>query len=536
MTALAAARRRALTDAASATADLVVVGGGINGVGTALDAAARGLRVVLVEADDLAVGTSSRSSKLIHGGLRYLEHYQFRLVREALAERHLLATRLAPHLVQLERFLVPVAGPWWEVPYVAAGLTLYDLLGGRRAGRFRLLPPSQVGQRIPQLRRGRVKAVFEYSDGVFDDARYVVAVARTAADLGVAVITRCRVEGWQRSNGRVTGVVATDRLSGEPHLFSGRVVVDATGAFEAETSDNPHLQPSRGIHLVLPRRVIRSEAGMTLRVPGRVVFLIPWGRFWLLGTTDVPHRGPIARPAATSEEVDYLLETVTRLLDVQLDRGDLVAAYAGIRPLVGGGDDTASISREEAIEEREPGLITVRGGKYTTYQRVAARVVDRAGRLLGGLPPSPTADLPLKGAVPRPAFAAIAQRLQALGMEAATARHLVGRYGSEAEAVARVALDRNLATPVVEGLSYLWAEVWWAVHHEWALGIDDVLARRTRIAFEDPDHGAAAAPRVAELLSEAWGWDPQRRAAEVEEYLRSAAVEYGIPSAPGVAA
>ncbi|NOY56380.1 MAG: glycerol-3-phosphate dehydrogenase/oxidase [Actinobacteria bacterium] len=526
------ARAASLERAVSSPADLVVVGGGINGVGIALDAAARGLRTVLVERDDLAVGTSSRSSKLIHGGLRYLEHHQFHLVREALGERHLLRTTLAPHLVHIERFLFPVDGNRWLAPYIATGLTLYDLLGGRRSGRFRLVSRAEACRRVPGLREERLRVAFEYSDGVVDDARYVVAVARTAARLGATLLTRCEVVEWTRSEGRVTGVVARDRLDGSEHTIAGRVVIDATGAFEADDwSDDGHrLRPSRGIHLVVPRSRVPSDTGLTIRVPGRVVFLIPWGSHWLIGTTDVPHEGPVDRPTATGEEVSYLIDTLSRVLDVHLTAADIVATFAGVRPLVGAGDDTSSISREEVIDEPEPGRITVRGGKFTTYRRVAGRTLDRASGALGRICPSSTARLPLVGAAPSSALAGVTGEVSSrFGLDRPSAQHLVSRYGTEALDVARIAIDEGLGRPLVSGLPYLQAEAWWAVHHEQALSVDDVLSRRTRIAIEDPHHGEVAAETVAGLLGEALGWDSGQRSAAVDEYVESVCTEYGVP-------
>ncbi|GBE22960.1 aerobic glycerol-3-phosphate dehydrogenase [bacterium BMS3Bbin01] len=532
MKSLIDARAADLQRAASVPADVVVVGGGINGVGIALDATARGLRTVLVERDDLAVGTSSRSSKLIHGGLRYLEHGQFRLVREALGERHLLGTTLAPHLVHIERFLVPVDGNRWMAAYIAAGLTLYDLLGGRRSGRFRLVPRTEACRRVPGLREDRLRVAFEYSDGVVDDARYVVAVARTAARLGATLLTRCEVVEWARSAGCVTGVVVRDRLDGSEHTLAGRVVIDATGAFEADdwNEDGHPLRPSRGIHLVVPRSRVPSDTGLTIRVPGRVVFLIPWREHWLIGTTDVPHEGPVDRPTATGEEVSYLIDTLSSVLDIHLTAADVIATFAGVRPLVGTGDDTSSISREEVIDQPEPGRITVRGGKFTTYRRVAERTLDQAAGVLGGIGPSSTARLPLVGAAPSGALAGVTSEVSLrFGLDQPCAQHLVSRYGSEALDVARIATDEGLGSPLVPGLPYLQAEAWWAIHREQALSLDDVLSRRTRIAIEDAHYGEAGAETVAALLGEALGWDSEQRSAEVDEYVGSVRTEYGVP-------
>lgn len=525
-------RATGLDSAVSASADVVVVGGGINGVGIALDASARGLSTVLLERDDLGVGTSSRSSKLIHGGLRYLEHFQFRLVHEALAERHLLATKIAPHLVRLERFLVPVKNGGWEIPYFAAGLILYDALGGRRGGRTRLVSAKRVRQRVPNLPRKRFRPAFEYTDGVMDDARYVVAVARTASRHGATVVTRCEVTSWVRSAGRVTGVRVTDRINGAEHTLKAKVVIDATGAYEADDrSPGSHaLRPSRGVHLVVPRSRIASDSGLTLRVPGRVVFVVPWGTHWLIGTTDVPHEGPVDRPTATGEEVTYLTDTLRRGLGVELTTDDIISTYAGIRPLVGSGSDTAAISREALIDEPEPGRVTVRGGKYTTYRKIAERAVDLATQGASGVQPSPTAHLPLAGAVPPSALGGLAAHVsRRSGIDGESARHLVSRYGSESLDLIQVGLQNGSLGPLVPGLPYLQVEAWWAVHKEHALGLDDVLSRRTRIAIEDPDHGLAATEEVARLLGDVLGWDPTTRQAAIDEYLSAVRAEYGVP-------
>lgn len=524
-------RAERLAQAAGSTSDVLVVGGGINGVGIALDAASRGLRTVLVESDDIAVGTSSRSSKLIHGGLRYLEHYQFGLVREALAERDLLATRLAPHLVAIERFVIPVIDRRWEVPYIAAGLTLYDLLGGSRAGRFRKLSTGEAAAAVPSLRTDRVRAAFEYSDGVFDDARFAVTVARTAALLGATVLTRCEVVGWHRSGHGVAGAVVRDGVTGSELTLPARVVVDARGVFaRVPASGDRSLQPSRGAHLVVRRDAIPSSRGLTIRVPGRVVFVIPWGSHWLVGTTDVPHPGPVTRPSATADEVEYLIKTLGQALEVDLTPGAIVATYAGVRPLVGEGDDTASISRRESIEPREPGLIAVRGGKYTTYRRIAARTIDATAAALGPLPGSPTHRFPLAGAVPSASLPGLVSEVARVArVDQAAARHLVSRHGSGALEIAMLAKAEGLDSRLVEGSSYLEAEVVWSVRREEALSLDDVLARRTRLAIETPDHALSAAPRVADLMGAELGWDLEARQRAVEEYARTAAAEYAVP-------
>jgi glycerol-3-phosphate dehydrogenase len=504
--------------------DVLVVGGGITGSGVALDAASRGLRTALIERDDLAAGTSSRTSKLVHGGLRYLEQFRFGLVREALQERATLL-RLAPHLVRVEPFLAPVYGSLLQVPWIGAGMTLYGLLGAARDGGFpRYRRPSMARRLHPALRELRLKGGFVYHDAVDDDARLVVAVARTAMASGATVVTRVRASALRTHTGRACGVEANDVPSGETVSIRAGTVIDATGAtggpggpFASEAGAVP-VTPSLGIHLVLRRDRIRGEAGLTLRVPGRVVFLVPFDRHWILGTTDQPYEGPTERPRASALEVDELLSAANDNLDVGLTRDDVVATYAGIRPLAG--DDSGSTvraSREHAIAEPVPGLITIRGGKLTTYRQIAAQVVDRVTSSRRSL----TNRVGLVGS----------------GMESQSDRSpllssLRGRHGSEAAAVLAYGRDRDLLEPLHPGADVLEAEVAWAVERELALSLDDVLARRLRLAILTPDHGSSVAERTARIVAPLLGWDADRCRAEVASYTTSSASEYGVPGAP----
>jgi glycerol-3-phosphate dehydrogenase len=445
-----------------------------------------------------------------------------------LAERTLLG-RLAPHIVEMERFVFPVTGAWWKVPYMAAGLTFYDLLGGRHGGRFHHLDRDEAMGRVPSLRAERLTAAFEYSDGVFDDARLVLALARTARSLGAGVITRVEMAGVDDGAAGMSNVTVSDRLTGETGRVQARTVVDATGAFSAD--DEPGVAPSRGVHIVVSRDKVDASAGMTIRVPGRVVFLIPWLDRWLIGTTDVPHTGPVDRPRASFAELEYLFHSVRRVLDVELGPDDIVSTFAGIRPLADDGesDDTAELSREERITEVRPGLFQVRGGKYTTYRRVAERVVDKVAARLGKGGPSLTEIIPVQGAAPAAALADTATKLVAAGMEPDIARRLVRRHGSEAPGVAETGRSLGLDYRLVPDLPYLAVEAWWAVHEELALGIDDVLSRRTRIALEVSDHGEAALDIVAGVLADALGWGPGERERAIQEFRESAAHEYGVP-------
>ena len=396
-----AQRATALEALSRESFDVLVVGGGITGAGALLDATSRGLRAALIEADDLAVGTSSRSSKLIHGGLRYLEQFRFGLVREALAERATLL-RVAGHLVHLETFAVPLYGSPLRVPYMGAGLTLYGMLG---AGFPSYQTPATARRNIPSLRPERLRGVFTYRDGVEDDARLVIAVCRTAMARGAVAATRVRATGLIQRDGRVVGVEATDLLSGDRLSITAGSVIDATGAtggpggpFAADAGQVA-VVPSLGVHLVVERDRIPASGGMTITIPGRVFFVIPWERRWIIGTTDHPYDGPAARPVAPGAAVDEVLANINHTLDVGLTRADIVATFAGVRPLAATRDSsTVTASREHAIDAPVPGLVTVRGGKYTTYRRIGADAVDAALGARAGSAPSTTATLALVGA------------------------------------------------------------------------------------------------------------------------------------------
>jgi glycerol-3-phosphate dehydrogenase len=534
------ARAAALADLADERWDVLVVGGGIVGAGALLDATSRGLRAALVEQDDLAAGTSSRSSRLIHGGLRYLEDLRLGLVREALAERSRLL-RLAPHLVRLERFLFPVYGwPLVHRLYMGAGLTLYDLLGAARdGGRAHHLHAGAVATLVPGIRRPGLRGGVTYHDGVEDDSRFTITVALTAVERGACVVSRARAtELLTDDAGRVMGTRVEDRLGGGELEVRAEHVIDATGVWlgHPETrlgGSSLRLVPSRGSHLVFERERLPLEVGLTLRVPGRVVFVIPHPGVWLVGTTDVADDGPPARPASTEAEADEILENVNAVLDADLTRGDAVGAFAGLRPLVGvPGGDTARVSREHTVEREASGLVRVSGGKYTTYRLMARDAVDAALEDDHAPPASATAELPLLGAAPRGELDSLATDLAheaGLGPEQAGA--LVDRHGTRAREVVARGRELDLLRPLAEDRPELEAEVAWAVEQELALDLDDILSRRLRLSMARRDRGASLAPRVAHIAGERLGWDAQRQAAEVEHYLATARREYDVPGA-----
>jgi glycerol-3-phosphate dehydrogenase len=540
-----AARRTELARLVDGEWDVVIVGGGVVGAGALLDAASRGLRVALVEQEDIAAGTSSRSSRLIHGGLRYLEQLRIGLVREALAERRRLL-QLAPHLVTLEPLLFPIYGiPFLHKAFYDAGLTLYDVLGARHDGGWhRRLSAGAALEIAPSLRREGLRGALLYHDGMDDDARFTLAVVRAAlgAEVRPLAITRVRATGIRGdpAYGSLQALLACDLLTGTDLEIRTRVVVDATGVWAAEedhpfASPSMRILPSRGAHLVVPRERIPATAGLTIRVPGKVVFLVPWPDHWLIGTTDAPFEGPADRPSADGWEVDKLLETVNETLDVDLRRNDIVGTFAGLRPLIApSGGSTVKASREHRVTVEANGIVRIGGGKYTTYRVMARDVIDAAlGREAAAKMPSRTEEWRLAGAAEPPQLDRIVAELASIPAVAqvhpAAAARLVARHGTDAPGVVALGGDLDLVRPLVPGRPFIEAEVAWAVRHELALSLDDVLSRRLRLAMELADRGAAIAPRVAAIMGRELGWGESRQALEVETFLALATREYSVP-------
>ena len=545
-------RDEAVRRLAAGPLDVLVIGGGITGAGAALDAASRGLRVGLVESRDLAAGTSSRSSKLIHGGLRYLEQGDFKLVKEALRERDLLVSRLAPHLVRPLPFLYPLYKKVVERPYVGAGLVLYDAMEGTRrpVPYHRHLTTRGALRRAPALRPDRLAGAMVYYDAQVDDARYTMTVARTAAAHGAIVLTRASATSLLRDGERVTGARVRDEETGREFDVRAAAVIVCAGVW----SDLVHLtsgvragyqvRMSKGVHLVVAGPAIDATTGMIVRTSKSVLFFIPWGERWIVGTTDTDWSGDRAEPAANPEDVDYILREANRVLAKPLSRSDVLGIYAGLRPLVaepapekntdkhadkhtGNGDKpTTKLSREHVVDTPLPGLASIAGGKFTTYRLMAQDVVDAAVAGFGEpVPPSVTGQLPLIGADGLPAVRASARRLAAdYGLEVAAVEHLTARYGAAAvEVLDIIQADQSLGQPLTDGHPYLRAEVAYAVTHEGALHVEDVLARRVRLLIESPDAGTSAAPEVAAIMAPLLGWNRRRRATEVRDYEAFAA-------------
>ncbi len=536
-------RADALEHLGAGELDVLVVGGGIVGVGAALDAVTRGLKVGLVEQRDLASGTSSRSSKLVHGGLRYLEMLDFALVKEALEERGLLLTRLAPHLVRPVAFLYPLEHAW-ERPYVGAGVALYD--GMAMAGKYDMGVPKhkhifrkQLARMAPDVRTDQLHGAIRYYDCQVDDARLVMTIARTAANNGAHVATRTKVTGFLRVEDRVVGVRARD-LEGQRDLeIRAKVVINAAGVWTDEVQDliggEAHLDvdASKGIHLVVPRDRIRSECGFITKTEKSVLFVIPWDQFWIIGTTDTAWDYDLAHPAASKTDIDYLLGHVNRLLKDPLDHRDVIGVWAGLRPLLkpmrkeGEMGETTKLSREHTVTNPVPGLVLVAGGKLTTYRVMAKDAVDHAIRDFDTTPASITDRVPLMGAW---GFEARTNQRVSIsrssGLDIGVVDHLLGRYGGLVdEVLAMIAARPDLGEPLAGAEHYLRAEVLYAVTHEGARHLDDVLARRTRVSIETFDRGITAARPAAELMAEALGWDEAQVADEVDHYLRRVEAE-----------
>ncbi len=530
--------------------DVLIIGGGVTGVGAALDAASRGLSVALVEARDLASGTSSRSSKLIHGGLRYLEQFEFGLVHEALRERGLLATRLAPHLVRPLPILVPLTAestPFapleraWHRAYYGAGLAAYDAFAGLFGGDrgmpvHRHLSKTATHRLFPSLREESLTGAIRYYDGQVDDARYVATLARTAASLGATIVPSARVVGLVRDAREVTGARVRDQESGTEFEVAARTVVAATGVWSDDISaligdarPGLRVRASKGVHLVVPRSAISGDAGLILRTPTSVLFVLPWGGHWIIGTTDTDWHLDRAHPAASARDIAYLLSQVNHWLDRPLSTSDIEGVYAGLRPLLAGEDDeTSKLSRTHAVVEPMLGLMVVAGGKYTTYRVMAADVIDRAARRLGpGVPRSHTDELPLLGADGyRPMWTNRADVARRHGVAAGVVEHLLERYGTLAlELLALIEAEPALGRAVEGAPEYLAAEISYAASHEGALHLEDALTRRTRISIETAHRGVETAEHAAELMGAVLGWDEATRAREVEHYLTRVAAE-----------
>jgi len=508
--------------------DLIVVGGGVTGCGTALDAATRGLRVALIEQRDWAAGTSSRSSKLIHGGLRYLEQLDFALVREALSEQTLMINRLCPHLVQPVPFLFPLRHRVWERAYIGAGTALYDLIGGPRAlPRHQHRSRTGALRRFPSLRSDSLVGAIEYYDARVDDARHTTTLARTAAQFGAVTVTSARVTDFLEAGGYLTGVAVRCLETGESIEVQGARVINATGVWTDRVQHMAdrgriRVRASKGIHLVVPRDRIHGDCGLILRTQSSVLFVIPWDQHWIIGTTDSDWNLDLDHPAASRRDIDYLLGEVNRVLREPLEHKDIEGVYAGLRPLLyGETDSTSQLSREHAVSESASGLISVAGGKYTTYRIMAKDAVDHAAsKLPQRVPESVTHRTLLAGAAGYFGMWNQRERIAAEHqLPLAHVEHLLGRYGSQIDELLELMRETPaLREPIDGAAGYLRAEAVYAASHEGALHLEDVLTRRTRISIETFDRGKQAARDVVGLIGPVLGWDDATRQRELAHY------------------
>ncbi len=510
--------------------DVLVIGGGITGAGVAVDAVTRGLRTALVEQRDWASGTSSRSSKLIHGGLRYLEQLNFALVHEALKERGLLINKLCPHLVRPIPFLYPLNHRIWERAYIGAGMLLYDVLAGFTA---RAVPFHRHYTRrgmlkvSPGLKPKAFKGALQYWDAQEDDARHTMMVGRTAARYGAVTRTSTEVVELLHEGDRVVGAKVRDVETGETADVRSRVVINCTGVWTDELQHMARaeggfkVRASKGVHIVIPRDRFASESGLITRAGTSVLFVIPWGTRWIIGTTDTEWNLDLAHPAATAKDIDYILEQANKIIATDLTRDDVRGVYAGLRPLLAEESDaTSKLSREHAVSRTQPGLISIAGGKYTTYRVMGKDAVDAAGEDLGTIKKSVTQDVPTIGAE---GFHAMSNQVEQIARDHDVptwrVQHLLERYGALAsELLAMGAEDRSLLEPLEGAEDYLRVEIVYAATHEGALHLDDFLARRTRISIEYSHRGTESARAVADLVAPVLGWDEQRITSEVDSY------------------
>ncbi|MGZ4582778.1 MAG: glycerol-3-phosphate dehydrogenase/oxidase [Mycobacterium sp.] len=522
-------RRDAWERLGSEQFDVVVIGGGVVGSGCALDAATRGLKVAMVEARDFASGTSSRSSKMFHGGLRYLEQLEFGLVREALHERELSLTTLAPHLVKPMPFLFPLTKRVWERPYVAAGIFLYDQLGGAKSvPAQRHLTRAGALRLSPGLKRTSLIGGIRYYDTVVDDARHTMTVARTAAHYGAVVRSSTQVVALLREGDRVTGVRVRDSEDGAITEVRGHVVVNATGVWTDEIQalskqrGRFQVRASKGVHVVVPRDRIVSDVAIILRTEKSVMFVIPWGSHWIIGTTDTDWKLDLAHPAATKADIDYILGTVNTVLATPLTHADIDGVYAGLRPLLAGeSEETSKLSREHAVAVPAPGLVAIAGGKYTTYRVMAADAIDAAVQFVPArVAPSITEKVSLLGADGYFALVNQAEHVAALqGLHPYRVRLLLDRYGSLIGDVLDCAAGApGLLRPIKDAPGYLKVEALYAAAAEGALHLEDVLARRTRISIEYPHRGIDCAREVADVVAPVLGWSADDIEREVANY------------------
>ncbi|MFT3944649.1 MAG: glycerol-3-phosphate dehydrogenase/oxidase [Ancrocorticia sp.] len=527
------------------TFDVLVIGGGVTGAGIALDAASRGLTTAVIEGQDWASGTSSRSSRLVHGGLRYLYNLDFKLVAEALTERGRLLTTIAPHLVSAQPFLWPLKMPVIERTYSAVGVGMYDALAVIGAGGRKTVPIqkhlSKKGalKRFPEVKKSALTGAIEFYDARVDDARLVITLIRTAVKYGAQAASRVRMtEILKDERGRATGVKAVDLETGEEFTVKAKRLINATGIWTEETQDMAggtgglKVLASKGIHIVIPRERLKAQTGMFLRTEKSVLFIIPWQHYWVIGTTDTAWHEQLKHPVPTSKDIDYVLEHANEVLEKPLTRDDIIGTYAGLRPLlqpkVLDESKSTKVSREHTVTEVIPGMVAIAGGKLTTYRVMAEDAVDFAlGKELAAKKPSVTNRLPLMGAAGYEATTNRSAQLGAkYGFDADRMKHLLSRYGAEVtDLLATIDEDASLGAPLKAAPQFLRAEVHRACAVEGAQHLEDIFVARVRLNSEARDRGGAAVDEVAEIAASVLGWDEKRVAREKENYRARIAAE-----------
>jgi len=526
-------RNAALEQMSQQELDVLVIGGGVTGVGAALDAATRGLRVGLVEKADFAQGTSSRSTKLMHGGLRYLEQLDFKLVREALQERGLAISKLCPHLVKGIPILYPLTRKGWERPYTGAGVLLYDILAGTSPAvpRHRHYSKKKAMQINPGLDPDVLTGGIRYYDGQVDDARHTMFIGRTAAKHGAHIATYAEVTDLTVEAGHVVGATVRDNRNGTTFDVRAKQTINAAGPWTdviQRMGGNAavKVQPSKGIHFLIDKEKIPNTTGLILRTEKSVLFTIPWGKYWIIGTTDTAWEYDVEEPAAHAGDIDYLLERLNAVLVNPITHEDIRGVFSGLRPLVvpaEGSASTAKLSREHAVMETMPGLLTIAGGKYTTYRVMAKDVVDAAAeRLPQRVPDCITEDVLIMGAEAYWARMNERERIASdSGLHVGWITHLLDRYGDMIdELLAMIEEQPDLGKPLESAPGYLRVEALYGATHEGAQTLEDIIARRTRAFIEQSDRGMGAAKEVADLVAEPLGWDEDRVAREIDQYRK----------------
>ena len=522
-------RSKALATLADEELDVLVIGGGVVGAGCALDAVTRGLTVGLVEARDYAAGTSSRSSKLFHGGLRYLEQFNFALVFEALKERKLVLNTLCPHLARPVPFIYPLQKVF-DRGYVGLGIGVYDVMGAGRGvpSHLRHLGRKRTMESFPSGKRSVIRGAIRFYEGQVDDARHTMMISRTAAGYGALCVNSTRVTGFLREDDRVVGVTVKDLEAGRAFEIRARQVINAAGVWTDEIQQMVgglgqfQVRASKGVHLVVPRNRINSATGIITQTEKSLLFIIPWGNHWIIGTTDTDWNLDLAHPAASQSDIDYLLGQANTLLQDPLTPKDVVGVYAGLRPLLfGESDSTSTLSREHAVARPVRGLTVIAGGKYTTYRVMAKDAVDSAVHgLERTVPKSCTERVRLAGADGYlGAFNSRQLTADRTGLHVSKIEHLLGRYGSLCSELLDLIAERpELGEPLASAPEYLKAEAYYAVSHEGALHLEDVLTRRTRVSIEVADRGDAAAAEVADIIAPLLRWTPEQAGQEGEHY------------------